>query len=187
MNETTPSASTSPIRESLINVEGLVVKIHPDHIRHLQEVADAHALRIQQTKSNPTYVEDEFSRRLLAPRDINVYGEVDYLPPHAPALAQKYLQPGARVGIRTAMPAEQIKELMYMPPLSVMIRENNQDPAQPTLLAQEITDPRLPCVIDGTTQFNERSRAVTHMMCGSSAPMPCQTCQCPRKAVTPQP
>lgn len=187
MSATTPYTNASTVRESLINVEGLVVKINPDHVRRLQEAADAHALLIQQAKKNPSYFEDDFSRRMMAPREINVYGKVDYLPPCAPALAQRYLQPGARVSIRTAMPAEQIKELMHMPPLSVMIRESNQDPAQPALLAQEIVDPRLPCVIDGTTQFNERARAVTHMMCGGSAPMPCQTCKCRRKTATPQP
>lgn len=178
------SSGMQHVRESLVRVQGLVIKINPLHLQQLRADEAAHKAQIRKMISDPRYIEDEFARRRMAPREIHVYGEIDYLPPRAPTLAQKYLQPGARIGFVTPMPATQIQEMMSLPTLSVMIRERELDTGHAECLKIEIEDPRMPCAVGGTQLFGENARSVTYMKSFDSAPAPCETCRCPRK---PQP
>lgn len=180
-------SSVGKVHENLLKVSGLVVKFNPDHLAVLQKDEAAHAKSIQEMINHPHYIEDEFARRRMAPREIYLYGAVDYLPHRSHPLAEKYLQPGARVEVRTAMSAQDISELMAMPTLSVMVREKELESGSTQLLKIQIEDPRMPCAVGGTKLFAEAARAVTYMKCGDTAPDPCDTCRCPRKKFTPQP
>lgn len=180
-----------------IQVRGLVVRIHTEHLALLEVVADEQAKMMAAMKSrlqNAPHLANDFTRSMMAPRDILVYGAVEILPASNHALAQKYLSAGRRVSFITAMTPAQVRSQMsmeengtfgqiYMDSLHVSLSENPKfdDPHH----IFEMTDKRRVCEIPYTAQFGEVTRAATHNLMGHATKLPCVHCLCPRKGPSP--
>ena len=180
-----------------IKVHGLVIRIHTEHLALLESVADEQARMIAAMKTqlqNAPHMANDFTRSMMGPRDIIVYGAVENLPANNHALAQKYLSAGRRVSFVTAMTPTQVRSQMsmeengtfghiYMDSLQVKLSESPQFDNPHHIF--EMLDKRRVCEIPYTAQFGEVTRAATHNLMGHATKLPCDNCVCPRKGPSP--
>ncbi len=192
-----PPRESAEVALQNIQVHGLVIRIHSEHLKCLEDVADEQAKAMATMKAqlqNAPHLVDDFTRSMMAPRDIIVYGAVENLPSSNHALAQKYLSVGRRVSFITSMTPAQVRSQMSMEEngtfgqicmdsLQVKLSEDPRFDNPHHIF--EMTDKRRVCEIPYTAQFGEVTRAATHNLMGHIVKLPCENCLCPRKGPSP--
>lgn len=109
-----------------------------------------------------------------------VSGQIAYAPEDQAARLGEHgeqVSTGARITIKTYMPASSIRKLMRFDEVAVTV---NRDPDDMRVRLTCI-DPRKSCEIAHTCEFNEKAYAALHSICGDPRPSPCETCECPDK------
>ena len=186
------SDQTRPdFQEARFRLYDLEVRIHPDHIKTLQDSAAYRARVIRDAAERQDdgmfppadpMTDDTFAMRVKAPHDMRVYGQISALPQTDEPLARQFMQPGARINFLTALKPKDLTEIMRFAAMNVYIRVRPASDVGTGVMI-EMTDPRRICEIRGTKEFKDAAHATTVNAALNTQKMyPCEICTCDRRA-----